>query len=840
MTSLRLFFRLFLRPLIREPLRAALTVIAVTLGVAVVLAIELAGNAATGSFLSSVQTLAGKADFDVTGVGGVSGKAVARLATLPYPIHIEPQVADYATVVSTGRLVPLLGIDMVADADRMAGGLTSLRLLEKGRCVWVSRGISNEPGSTITLGINDHVTSFTVCGVLPQSSAADSGAVVMDISLALEQLGRGDRVDRVLVSVPHGGKRTLAQWKTILRAALPAGVRLRARGAQARENRRMLEAFRWNLRVLSYIALIVGAFLIYNSLSVAVVRRRTEIGVLRALGTDRNLILAGFLGEAALYGIAGSSLGLLLGRLMAQGAVGLIASTVQSLYLTSRPAPVELSSSTVLLAFAVGVTVALISALLPALEASQVPPVEAMARARREYLVRVDKRRNLALAGGCAGAAAWVSGLPPVGGKPLFGYLAALLLVAACVLAVPALVAAVAAAAAKLPRRGWLTEVYLAMQSLSGSLRRTAVLLAALSTAISMVVSVGIMVGSFRKTVEVWLNQELQADFYVRPAVPPAVDRYPTLAPETARRIAALPQVAEVDQFRAYSISYQGLPATLAGADTKIAFDYGRFPLLPGENRQKVLQQLIQGGAALVSEPFAVKRGIHTGQTLTLTLPPGPVVFRVAGIYHDYSDPRGVIITDRSTLLKYLPDRAASSLGVYLKPGVASKDARRALDGACTGLRVAIISHRDLRQQALAVFDRTFRITYALEAVALCVAVTGIAGALIVLVVDRRREIALLRFLGSSARQIRRLIFTEAAVLGIMAAFIGFVLGVMLSLILIFVINKQSFGWSIQFHWPVAVLSGALLIIYASTLAAGIYPARLGMAINPIEVIQEE
>ncbi|MGH9357002.1 MAG: FtsX-like permease family protein, partial [Terriglobia bacterium] len=519
---------------------------------------------------------------------------------------------------------------------------------------------------------------------------------------------------------------------------------------------------------------------------------------------------------------------------------GLIASTIQSLYLTSRPAPVSLGSSIIMLAFAVGVAVSLISALLPAWEASQVAPVEAMARARREYVVRVKKRRNLALACGCGVVAVCVSQLPPVGGKPLFGYLASLLLVAACALAAPALLAAAAAATATLPRHGWLAEVRLAVQSLCGSLRRTSVLLAALSVAISMVVSVAIMVGSFRKTVAVWLNQELQADFYIRPAVPPAVDRFPTLAPAIARRIAALPEVAAVDQFRAYEISYRGLPATLAAADVKVAFDYGRFPLLPGENRQQALHGVVARGAVLISEPFAVKRKLRVGETLTLALPPGPITFRVAGIYHDYSDPQGVIVADREALLRYLPDQASSSLGIYLKAGVSAAAAQEELERACAGSRVVVISHRDLRAQALAVFDRTFRITYALEAVALCVAVTGVAGALIALVVDRRREIALLRFLGSSAGQIRRLIFTEAAVLGLLAGIIGFVLGVMLSLILIFVINKQSFGWSIEFHWPVAVLSGALLIIYVSTLAAGIYPACLGMALNPIEVIQEE
>ncbi len=841
MNRMRFFFRLFLRPLRREPARTGLTVIAVGLGVAVVLAIELAGDAATGSFRSSVETLAGKADFSVTAVGGVSGKVVARLATLPYPIRVIPQVTGYATVKSTGRVVPMLGVDLVANAARAGSKRLNLRWLRLGRCVWVSRGIAAKPGERIDLGINDRVASFTACGILPRSTgvAEESGAVVMDIATALKALGHRDRVDRVLIDLPRNSRRSMAQWETILRAALPPGVRLHRRGAEARENRRMLQAFRWNLRVLSYIALLVGAFLIYNSMSVSVVRRRTEIGVLRALGADRTAILGGFLGEAALYGLVGSALGLFLGRLMAQSIVGMIASTVESLYLTSRPAAITLDAKTVMLAFVLGVGVALASALLPAREAAQVPPAEAMARAQREHQARLDKRRNLVLAACCAVAAVLACKLPPVAGMPLFGYVASLLLVAAAALAVPFLMSGVAAAASHLPRRGWFAEVYLAVQSLAASLRRTAVLVAALGTAVSMVVSVAVMVGSFRKTVNIWLGQQLQADFYVQPAVLPAVDRFPTLSPLIARRIEALPEVAALNRFRAYPVSYRGMPATLGGADIRVAFAHGRFSLLAGEDRKKVLK-LVENGAVIASEPFAVKRGIRPGQTLTLTLPGGPATFRVAGIYHDYSDPRGVVVMDRCTLLKYVPDRSLSSIAVYLRPGMARVATRQALDRACAGYNVVVLSHTNLRKQALAVFDRTFRITYALEAVALCVAIMGAAEALATLVIDRRREIALLRFVGSSARQVRRLIFTEAALLGLLAAILGFVLGVALSLVLIFVINKQSFGWTIAFFWPVKALSASLVLIYISTLAAGVYPARLGMALNPIEVIREE
>ncbi|MGH9328017.1 MAG: FtsX-like permease family protein [Terriglobia bacterium] len=842
MIRLSLFRRLFLRPLRREPLRTALTLLAVSLGVAVVLAIDLASTAATGSFLSSLQTLAGKQSFEVRAAGGVPGRVVGKLATLPYPLHVEPEITGYATVVKTGELVPLLGIDMVARAAEGASVSAPLQWVKEHDCVWTSSGLGRRPGEKLRLQLNDHVSGFKVCGILPAgfSRRAREPVIVMDIALAAQELDRGDRVDRILISVPPHGRKSMAQWAHILQAALPAGVTLERHGAEAQANRRMLAAFRWNLVVLSYIALIVGAFLIYSSLSISVVRRRREIGVLRAMGATRAFIRAGFLGEAFIYGIAGSILGIVFGRLMAQGAVGLIASTVQSLYLTSRPAAIVETPQKIALGFIVGVGVSLLSAWMPAREASHVPPVAAMARARREYEVRIAKRKTLAIAALCAVAAAIVSQLPAVEGKPLFGYVASLLLVAATAAALPALVSGAAWAISGLLRRLAWTEPYLALRRLAASLRRTSVLLASLSTAIAMLVSIAIMVGSFRKTVAIWLGNELRADFYVQPAQQPSVDRYPTLDPDVARRIRALPEVEAVDELRSFSIVYHGLPTKLAAGNPRVEAQHGELEFLPGENTKAIFREMQDGHSVVISQPFALNHGIRPGDKVTLPLAAHRVTFRVAGVYYDYSDPRGTVLMDRQTLLKYVPGTAPDGLAVYLKPGTSANEARKAIERASSGHAVVVLANGSLRRQALAVFDRTFRITYALEAVALCVAVIGMAGALLALVVDHRREIALLRFLGASTRQVRRLILSEAAVLGALGIIAGFILGLFLSLILIFVINKQSFGWTIQFHWPIAFLVAALAVVVAFTMLSALYPARVGMKLNPIEVIHEE
>jgi putative ABC transport system permease protein len=244
--------------------------------------------------------------------------------------------------------------------------------------------------------------------------------------------------------------------------------------------------------------------------------------------------------------------------------------------------------------------------------------------------------------------------------------------------------------------------------------------------------------------------------------------------------------------------------------------------------------------AAIISEPFSNKHRVHAGQSIKVPLGGRNVSLRIVDVYYDYASERGVIVIDRETLLRYLPDPAPSNLAVYVQQGANVDAVRQEIEFAAAGRNVLVFTDRDLRREAIRIFDRTFAITYALEAVAIFVAVMGIGGALLALVIDRRREFGLLRFMGAATGQLRKIILVEAGLLGVLANLVGLGLGFLLSLVLIFVINKQSFGWTIQFHWPVAVLVGALSAVYAATVVAGLYPARLATRLNPIEVIHEE
>src|SRR5271165_1380598 len=851
MSRLILFYRLLVRPLFREPVRTALTVLAIALGVAVVLAIEMAGGAATGSFRSSMETLAGTNDLEVVAAGGVPDATVGTLAQLPFALRISPRVEDYAVLPGTKQTLPLIGLDLIAEGSRFAGadsgpslrtdgtedGQEALRDLERADSVWVSSSLGRKTGEALPLLINDQIRTYTVRGVYSDASGNES-AIVMDIAGAQRALTRFGRVDRVLIRVPNDA--SIETWQQRISAALPAGLEVRPQGTGTNENRRMLAAFRWNLRLLSYISLVVGAFLIYNTISVPVVRRRAEIGIVRALGASRNAVLAAFIGEAATLGMIGALLGLPLGRVMASGAVKLMAITVDALYVSSRPGPIELSAASVALALAIGIGVAVASAYAPAREASQVSPVEAMARGRREYDVRVHKFRDLAIAVALATAAAGASRAPAISGKPLFGYLSALLLIAASALAIPAFVDGVSMAMSSLLKRTFGVEGLLASRSLRASLRRTSVLVGALSTAIAMMTSVGIMVGSFRQTVLLWMGDQLPADLYMRPAGDPAADRHPTISLELADAIAKLPGVAAVDRLRAYEIAYNGMPATLASADLQILRDYKKSDFFSGRPTEQVLADLHGANTVVVSEPFTYKHHVKSGDTLQLSLGSARAAFRIVDVYYDYSSERGNIIMDRETMLKYLPDQTPSNLAVYVSPQFGVAAVRAEIEQAAAGHRILIFSNRDLRGEAIRIFDRTFAITYALEAVAILVAVMGVAGALLALVIDRRRELGLLCFLGCSTGQIRKLILVEAGLLGLLANVAGVILGFAMSLVLIFVINKQSFGWTIRFHWPVVISLGTLTGVYVATLIAGLYPARVAVRLNPLEVVHDE
>jgi putative ABC transport system permease protein len=500
---------------------------------------------------------------------------------------------------------------------------------------------------------------------------------------------------------------------------------------------------------------------------------------------------------------------------------------------------VTISWAAVAAAVGTGTAVAVFSALIPAREAARVAPAEAMRREAREHEARLHVRRDLIVAGIATMVAVALSQFGPLDGRPVLGYAATLFAVVAAAMISPAFVSGVIHLL-----RGVLRQIpgaagLIAGRSLAASLARTSIIVTALATAISMTISVGIMVASFRETVQVWLENQLRADIYLRAEGQATAGIFPPIAPGVPMIVARTPGVEDVDSFHAFTFEYEGEQATFGAGVSDIVRRKNTLRFLDG-NADAILRSLPGQDRAIVSEPFANKHHVRTADVLKIALGNRVARLTVAGIYYDYSSDRGFVVTDSTTLLKYLPGQPVTNIAVYIKKGTDAVKVRRDLESRLAGFPVAIAPNETLRRGAVEVFDRTFAITWALEGIAIVVAMLGTANSLLALVLDRRREIGLIRYLGADDGQVRRMVLTEAGLVGLLAAGLGLMLGAALSLELIYVIDKQSFGWTIQFHPPLGLLAGALLLVWIVTILAGVYPARFAAKLQPVEAVHEE
>ncbi len=850
-------FRWFIgRHLLQHPLRSATTVLSIAVGVAVVLAIQLANASSVRGFEVVLDAVAGRTSLEITAPGATLDETrLSELDWLRTYGLVSPVIdADVRLTVPgavagdvvDGDVTRLLGVDILrdrpfrdyalADADTPTGQAVSTRdfldLLTDPRGVVLTRRFADDHGLTlgddVVLLVGDRERPLVVAGVLDDvgpARALDGHFALMDIAAAQWALDRIGRVDRVDVRLKQGID--VAETEARIRARLPAGLSVDRPARRGAEVERMLRAFHFNLTALSLIALLVGLFLVYNTVSVSVITRRGEIGVLRTVGTPRRVILGLFLGEAVAMAVVGCAVGAPLGWVLAQAAVGLTSSTVSQFWVATAAAVPPLDAASVGLAFAVGVPLAAVAAGVPALEAARLAPMAAV-RSDDHLRGRARLPRRFVI-GPCllfvAGAGLATRG--PIGGLPVYGLLAALAVVFGAALLVPAVLFA-ARRVGDGPLARWLrVEGRLAHASLGGAIPRLAISVAALAVSLAMMVAIAIMVGSFRQTVIYWVGQTLQADLFVSTARRSPVGDRAGLSEAAERIIAAHPAVAAVDGFAGTNVPYDDTVVVVGSGRFDVLLDHGGLLFKSPADGRAAMATAVGADAVVVSESFALKHGKGVGDIVELATPAGPAPFRVAAVYYDYSSDRGLVMMDSPTFARHYEARRPAGLSVYLRDGADVDLVRDELLAALGRARIFINTNATLRAEVLRIFDSTFAITYALEAIAIVVSLFGVAVTLLTLALERRAELALLRLVGAERRQIRRMIMIEAGVLGGVSQTIGLVVGTALSLILIYVINVQSFGWTIQFHLPVTFLVQSTLLILAASVVAGLYPARL-------------
>lgn len=845
----RLVQRAGWRFFLRHPWQLALAISGVALGVAVVTGVDLAGGAALRAFDLSREAVTGRATHQLIPQDGRLDESVYLTLRLDGTAPVSAPVVQGRVRVGDRAgdppgdqaplMLTLMGIDPLAegpfrDYAGTRGDVDLGPLMTEPGTVLGTRELAARLG----IGMGDRFgvfadgrdTELRLTGWLepePERRAVLEDFLLADIATAQEVLGMLGQLSHVdLILTPAE--------VDVVASAIPAELELTATAARSRSMSEMTRAFRINLLALSLLALLVGAFLIYSTMSFLVVQRRTVIGTLRTLGVSRAQLFVSVLRESLLVGIPGTVIGMVFGWMLGAGLTRLVVRTIDDLYFQLEFAGMHLDPAALSKGVLLGLGVTLAASLAPAAEAAAVPPRSVLSRASLER--RARRRLPWLMLG--AGVSL-ISGLGLIRFGPpslAVGFLGLLCVILAAAFAAPPAIVAMTAIIGRLAGHRLDMPSRMAVRGISSTLSRTGVAVAALMVAVAAVVGVGVMVGSFRVSVDNWLQQSLRADLYI--SLDEAWYAGGRDADALAADIEASPHVAEVTRSVRHRLETGGEQTRLWALDPG-AGDWG-FDLLQGE-AAAAREAFLSGSAVWLSEPFARRRQLAVGDALELITADGPRRFSVAAVFRDYTSDRGVVAL-------YLPAfRAAwgiqrlGGLGLIAADGASPAQLRQVADralGDAAGVQVA--SNVEIRAVSLAIFDRTFTITRVLQVLVGIVAFLGILSALQSMQMERVRELAVLRALGWTPAQVQRLVITQTGLLGAAAGILAAPLGLLLALFLVEVINLRAFGWSMGFHPDAATLGQGLLLAVAAALLGGIYPARRSGQRRPALDLRDE
>jgi len=822
-----LLVKAWLRDWRRHPLQRLLTILGVIIAIAVVLAVDLANQSAQRAFDRSMLEVAGAATHQVLGPAeGFDERHYVDLRLAGWR-DLAP-IVEGPLRIETGESVYLLGVDPLAEAPfrETASGFGEIpvqRLLTEPGTVLVPPAWLEAEGSTDERVVRVRSASGThaVSAIPAPVGTAQRRIWVADIATAQVLLDRVGRLDRIDARLEWPGA------ESSLQAALPPGLEVVPVGTGDAAARELAQAFRINLTAMSLLALLIAAFLIYNTQTFSVLRRQQVLGSLHLLGVGRYPVLAVVLLEALLVGVIGTVFGILLGIGLAQGLVGHVARTVSDHFFVVTVTTVEPRPLALAAVFALGLGLSVLAALAPAYEASARRGIESSGRVALE-------RRSRRLTGYLfnSGLLLLVLGAATAGlgwGDLIGGFVALFLLITGFLLLLPrVLAAALKWVAGPLADRIGSSLTRLAGRSLERSLSRSGPAVVALTLALAAAIGVSVLVGSFRVSVTEWLGVTLTSDLYLVPAESASARGGTRLPGDWVSLLSDWPEVDSVSTGTTQDVvSERGL-IRLFVLDPHADW-LSHLPLVAGGDSG--LDTLLRDtDSVLITEGFAGRKGLRRGDRIEITVPAGRRMFAIAGVYRDYSHPGGTVLM-RSERYHGEFSPGFHSMGLRVRAGASVADLEsRLADWLRSRETAALITSPDsIRRESMEIFDRTFAITHLLRVITLVVAFVAIFSALVALQMERSREYAILRSTGLLPSGVSRLVFLQAGLLGLFAALAAIPLGLGMGWVLIEVINRAAFGWRMDVLLPGWPLAENLLLGVGAALVASLYPAwRLG------------
>ena len=825
--------RLLLAPLSQHKGRLVLSVLAIALGVALGYAVQLINQAAINEFAAAVQTLSGEADLVVRGPrAGFDESLYPRLANLPEVAVASPVLEVEARLPGRREPLKILGLDLFR-AARIQPFLPSgeggdrLDFLRPDRTFLsaaAAESLGLKKGDALSVQVGPRVLSLQVAGVL--GDARRQQFAVVDIGAAQAIFLRSGLLNRIDLRLRPGVDPE--RFAGFLRTQMPPGTLVERPEADVERSGALSRAYRVNLNVLALVALFTGGLLVFSAQALAVVRRRSQLALLRVLGMTRRALVAMLLAEAAVIGALGALAGVALGHASAAFVLQRFGAELGGGYFQGLTPSLLLDGPALVLFFSLGILAAVLGSLAPALEAAGAAPAPALKAGDEERALRRLQPVWPGLAVLLAGAA--LTQVGPVRGLPLFGYGAIALLLMGTVMLMPR----IAVLGFRIAPLFGPVAARIGLAQLRGAPGQAGVSLAAIVASVSLMVSMAIMVASFRQSLDEWLERMLPADLYVR-AGPGSDTAF--LSPADQQRIAALPGVRRAEFLRSQRlvIAADKPPLTLLA---RVVEAEGRVPPLLGA------AHALKAGdpqAAWVSEVAADIYGWKAGAVIELPLGGRHARFTVAGVWRDYARQQGAVLIERYEYLRHTGDAYANDAALWLAPGVDPESLTREIQARVSGgTNLEISGPGEIREVSLRIFDRTFAVTYALEAVAVVIGLFGLSSSFGALVLARRREFGVLRHIGMTRRQIGAMLAAQGLLVSAVGLAVGLTLGWVISLVLIHVVNLQSFHWGMELHLPWQLLAEFVAVMLVLATFTAVASGRQAMGGEAVRTVKED
>lgn len=856
MTLLHLLRRVSLPYARRHLGLTILTAAGVALGVAVFVAIQTASSSLKIALRDTLDRVAGKAQLQVTsGEVGFPEEILEKVRATPGVRAAAPVVEAIvrSEKASEGNIL-VLGVDLTGDRrlrdyefeGEEEGIEDPLLFLAQPDSICLSADFASRNG----LAVEDEVAFETALGPKPFAvrgllkpvgfaTAFGGNLAVMDIYAAQYVFNRGKRFDRIDVLLEP--EVTVEAGRGEIEAALGPGFTVEPPFRRGTQMESLLTAFSGAMDLSCWEALFIGIFLIFNAFAVAVTRRRYEIGVLRSLGAGPRLIRKLFLAEGTVLGLLGSAFGVGLGLVLARAATGFMSALVQAAYgLSQVTAQVTWSATPIAIGAALGTVSSLLATWFPAGAAARVDPVEALSRGgAQRFTPRQSRARwwagwaSLLLAALLRLQAGFNPSVPAV--------LAAMgALGAALILLSPSLTTLASRLLRPVMARFAGIEGRLAVDALLAAPRRTAATVAALLISVAFGISQAGYAASFGRSFNRWLDQSLNADFYVT-----GTERFISKAfqfpASFAGEIAEVPGVRHVERVRVVRQLYAGGTITLLALDAEKFLSRATIWVAEGDERE-IREDLIAGRGVIVSDNLARWHHLHAGDRLSLDTPTGRLTVPIAGVLVEYSSDRGSVTMDHRMYAEHWKDESVDTFDVMLRPGADPVAVKAGILSrfAGRGTRLFVFTGMEFRKRISAIGDQFFALTYVQFGIAFLVAVMGIVNSLLISVAERRREIGILKAVGAVRAQVKRLFVLEAVTVAISGSALGFIVGAYLAEVSVHVLGPAISGWYLPYIYPAAAAAAALPALVAVAMAAAWYPARLAVSTTAVEALAYE